>query len=145
MNERKKKARPTAATVEQAEGNVLEQTYSRNHSNPKGEKNQPPASILSIFELLPTGEECAISRSELCAITGLNIRNLRALIHKERCDGLQILTNTRTGGYYKPGNTDETLHFIRSMRRRAAETSAVADAVERAMMDEAGQTRIGGV
>lgn len=145
MSESKKKAHSTVGAVEQAKGKSNANAYSHDHFNRRESEKQPQNEKLSIFDLLPAGEANAISRSELCTITGLCLRNLQTIVHEERCKGKQILTNTRTGGYYKPGNTEETMHFIRSMRRRAAEVTEVADAVERAMLDESGQTRIGGV
>lgn len=145
MSKSKKKARSTVGAVEQAKGKSNASAYSRNHCKRETGEKQPQNEKLSIFDLLLAGEANAVSRSELCTITGLCLRNLQTIVHEERCNGKLILTNTRTGGYYKPGNTEETMHFIRSMRRRAAEVTEVADAVERAMMDEAGQTRIGGV
>ena len=60
----------------------------------------------------------------------------------ERLAGLPILTDCATGGYFLPASPSESLRFSRSMRRRAFETLAVADAVELAAMREVGQMDI---
>lgn len=99
---------------------------------------------MKLFDLIPVGEENSVSRKELAALVGLSDRSLRLAIHRERLRGCQILANS-DGGYYRPEHSRDTVRFIRSMRRRAAETAAVADALEAALDEESGQSRIGGV
>lgn len=100
---------------------------------------------MELIELIPEGRENAISKAQLTEITGLSERSLRLVVAGERCRGKIILTDcSGTSGYYKPTNTGEVLAFIRSMRKRARETAAIADAVERALMKEVGQDSIEG-
>ena len=100
---------------------------------------------MKLFDLIPEGEANAIPKTELAQALGLPERALRQLVHKERRMGRQILTNCQTGGYYRPVDPSDSMRFVHSMRRRAAETAAVADAIESAVMEEVGQTKMGGV
>ena len=97
-----------------------------------------------IYDLLLTGSENAIPRAELLRITGLDDRAFRRRVQLERLAGFPILTDCATGGYFRPASPSESLRFARSMRRRAFETLAVAEAVELSAMREAGQIRLEG-
>lgn len=99
---------------------------------------------LPLADLIPVGAGHAISKGELCALLGVDDRTLRHMVQRERKAGVQILSSVERAGYYKPENSEETIRFVKSMRSRAAETLAVADAVENALMTEAGQIKIGG-
>ena len=95
---------------------------------------------MSLVDLIPEGRENAISKAQLTEITGLSERSLRLAVAGERRRGKIILTDcSGTKGYYKPTNSGEVLAFIRSMRKRARETAAIADATERALMKAWGQ------
>lgn len=95
---------------------------------------------MELIELIPEGRENAISKAQLTEITGLSERSLRLVVAGERRRGRIILTDcSGTKGYYRPTSTSEVLRFIKSMRKRAREVNAVADAVERALMKEVGQ------
>ena len=100
---------------------------------------------MKLFDMIPEGEENAIPKAELAEALGISDRALRQLVHRERRMGCQILTNCQTGGYYRPADPSDSMRFVHSMRHRAAETVAVADAIETAVMEEVGQTKIGGV
>ena len=100
---------------------------------------------MKLIDMIPVGENKAISKADLMVITGLSDRALRKQVNQERRMGHQILTNCDSGGYYRPEHSCDTEKFIHSMRRRAAETAAVADALEAALDEESGQGRIGGV
>lgn len=97
-----------------------------------------------IYELLPVGAENATPKQAIMAATALTDRALRLNVARERASGKPILTNTEGGGYYRPSCPAETEAFVRSMRRRAKETAAVARAVERTLMTELGQEEIAG-
>lgn len=99
---------------------------------------------MMIFDLLPVGEENAIPKIDLLNVTGLEDRLLRRKVQLERLAGLPILTNCDKGGYYRPADPAQSLRFVKSMRRRAAETAAVADAVERSVMRDTGQVWLEG-
>lgn len=95
---------------------------------------------MELIELIPEGRANAISKAQLTEITGLSERSLRLVVAGERRRGKIILTDcSGTKGYYKPTSSGEVLAFIRSMRKRARETAAIADATERALMAETGQ------
>lgn len=91
-----------------------------------------------IFELLPTGSENAVGKPFLMAITGLSDRALRLQVARERLEGNPILTSTETAGYYRPSCPQEAERFVRSMRNRARETAAIADAVEKSVHEIGG-------
>lgn len=84
-----------------------------------------------IFELLPEGQENAVSRRDLATITGLNDRELRRAIASERREEALILSSTDSehSGYYRPASADELRRFVASMTRRGKATfAAVAEA-----------------
>lgn len=100
---------------------------------------------MNVYGLIPVGPDNAILKSQLLELTGMTDRALRRAVAAERMRGRVILTDcSGTGGYYRPTNTDQTVKFIRSMRRRAKETSAIADATEAALLTETGQEQMGG-
>ena len=100
---------------------------------------------MKLIHLIPEGRENAITKAQLTEITGLSERSLRLVVAGERRRGNIILTDcSGTSGYYKPTNSGEVLAFIRSMRKRAKETAVIADAVERALMKEVGQSAFEG-
>lgn len=142
----KKNARSAAATAEQAKvGTDFAGLDSHLDCTQETAEKQAVFAEKGLIDLIPIGAANAIPRAQLCKITGLEDRALRLLVHRERRAGHQILTNTEGGGYYRPEDTQDTVRFINSMRRRAAETLVVADAVERSLMDEVGQARMDGV
>lgn len=86
-----------------------------------------------IADFLLHGEERAIPMRHLRELLHLPNRTIRLMIRQERLGGVPILESSRaTGGYYLPGNDHERARCVRSMRKRAAEIVAVADAIERA-------------
>lgn len=99
---------------------------------------------MNLYALIPVGPTHAIPKRDLASIIGVDERVLRNMVHHERRAGRIILTDCASGGYFRPESTNQTVRFIRSMRHRAAETNRIADAVERAMLDEIGQSRIEG-
>lgn len=58
---------------------------------------------MKIFDILPVGEENAISAKALSAKLGLSVRECRARISKELQEGSFCLSSThRPGGYFRP-------------------------------------------
>lgn len=94
---------------------------------------------MKLVDLIPVGAENAIPKSELIKITGLSDRALRLQVSHERRAGYPILTDCTNSGYYLPENEADAVRFVRSMRKRARETAAIADAVERTMAHSAEQ------
>ena len=92
-----------------------------------------------IYDLLPEGQENAISRRELIAITGMSERALRRTIAEERRAGELILSSMEYGcnGYFRPshGNAEELRSYIASMTSRGRETFAVLKAAKAALAE----------
>ncbi len=121
------KAHPTVGAVEQAQaGNVLADSYSRNHCT-----SNPVDGQLKISDLLSTGQENALPLSYLIMTTGQDGRTIRRMIAEERFAGVPILADNKTG-YYLPANEDERRRCVRSMRHRAKEIDRAAQAIEAA-------------
>ena len=59
-----------------------------------------------IYEILHSGEEEAVSMSDLSARLGVSDRHIRKLVHDERRAGYPILSGVR--GYYLPSEDPET-------------------------------------
>lgn len=89
----------------------------------------------SVYDLLPTGAEYAISRRQLIQITGLADRKLRRKIAEERKAGLLILSSAALsgGGYYRPSNTQELRRWVAMMTAHVNATLAVIRAAQEAI------------
>lgn len=73
-----------------------------------------------LINFIPFGKENAISREELCRLTGMNDRAIREIISQLRREYC-ILNNQDGRGYYRP-LVDETKYvqeYIRQETRRA--------------------------
>lgn len=73
----------------------------------------------NIVNYIPIGKENAISRKELCRLTGLSDRVIRREIAKARettciCNG-----QADDGGYYIPSTIEDANRFYRQERKRA--------------------------
>ena len=94
---------------------------------------------MNIYDILPEGQQNAISRRELMTLTGLSDRALRLKIAAERRSGALILSSVEQGssGYFKPepGNAGELRRFIASMSHRGRETFAVLKAAKAALAE----------
>lgn len=121
-----KKARPTVGAAEQARtGNVLEDSYSRDHCT-----SNPVAGQIKISDFLSAGQENAVPIRHLKTVTGLDGRTVRLMIQRERLAGVPILADNQTG-YFLPANEDEQQRCVRSMKHRAGEIIKTAQAIER--------------
>ena len=121
-----RKARPTVGAVEQARtGNVLENSYSRDHCT-----SNPVAGQIKISDFLSTGQENAIPLRHLKEVMGTDGRTVRLMIQRERLAGVPILADNQTG-YFLPANEDEQQRCVRSMKHRAGEIIKTAQAIER--------------
>lgn len=121
-----KKARPTVGAVEQAKtGNVLEDSYSRDHCT-----SNPVAGQIKISDFLSTGQENAIPLRHLKEVMGTDGRTVRLMIQRERLAGVPILADNQTG-YFLPANEDEQQRCVRSMKHRAGEIIKTAQEIER--------------
>ncbi len=76
-----------------------------------------------IHEYLHKGAENAQSTSELCALLGMEPRELRTAIERERRNHVPICATTRgkRRGYYIAANKEEMRRYCSSLFRRAGE------------------------
>lgn len=85
----------------------------------------------SIFDLLPQGEQNAISSKSLAELVGTSsVRELQSVIARQREDGSLILSTCRGGGgYFRPSPGDkgraEIDRYIATLRARALNTLRV--------------------
>ena len=80
--------------------------------------------------MLMAGAENGQQLQALGRITGQTEREIRQQIHRERRQGIPILSNSKDG-YYLPGNEYEKAECVRQMRGRAREILAAAAGIER--------------
>ena len=82
-------------------------------------------------DMIPIGRENAVTRRQLCAITGLSDREVRRQISTLRAgddDANYVIVSASCGrGYYRTDDLDRIEHFIREMRHRI---SSIVKAIE---------------
>ena len=88
-------------------------------------------------ETIPIGRENALTRRDLCSITGLNDREVRRQISALRAekaeDDMVIVSVSRNRGYYRTDNPGEIAHFIAEMRKRIRATRYAIKTAESAL------------
>lgn len=84
-----------------------------------------------IVDLLSYGSENGVTLHHLEKMIGAPGREIRREIERERRAGALIVSDNRHG-YYLADSPAEAQRFARSMRRRAAEISRTARAIEEA-------------
>ena len=85
---------------------------------------------IKISDYLGHSQESAVTGRELCALTGLDYRTIRAQIEQERRAGALIVADNK-GGYWVTDDPAEAQRFARSMKHRAKEILRTARAIER--------------
>jgi len=126
-----KKARPGEATPRRAEtGAGLDRATTSTNDSTTGRKS---GQVVHIADFLGRSQGAAVPLRHLEKLAHLPGREVRRLIQAERLRGVPILSNNLSG-YFLPENDLERERFVRSMRGRAAEIEAVADAVEKAVI-----------
>lgn len=128
-----KNARPTAATVGQANGNAA--SNFQTHFTVSGNGNQS-----RISDYLSAGQENSVSLQQLRLWTGLDGRVIRQRIADERFKGIPILADNQTG-YFLPATEEERKRCVQSMRHRAGEIYKAAQAIEAADISKGISTR----
>lgn len=83
-----------------------------------------------ILKALKQGRENAITRKQLVKLTGYNDRAVRNIIADLRAEGVPVVSNTKTGGYYLPTTLEEANEYYNSMRSRAIKTFLSARATK---------------
>ncbi len=86
---------------------------------------------MSISDYLSYGQENALPLKHLANVTGLDGREIRRAIERERRGGMLILSDNQHG-YYLAANAAEAAAFTRSMRHRALEILRTARAIDEA-------------
>ena len=90
-----------------------------------------PTKTQTVFDLLPQGEQNAISSKSLAELVGVaSVRELQSVIAQERDNGALILSTCRGGGgYFRPSPGDkgraEIERYIATLRARALNTLRV--------------------
>ncbi len=122
----KKKARPGAGTPGQAKETA---GFSGSAISTKDFTTKAAGVQVTISDFLHAGRENALPLAVLCQLTGMDGRQVRLCIQRERLMGEPILSDN-AHGYYLPGSEREVREFIRSMRHRAGEIEKAAGTIE---------------
>ena len=83
-----------------------------------------------VSSLLMEGRSNALHLADLVRLTGWPERDVRKAIQRERKQGSPILSDNRSG-YFLPGNEQERVLCVRSLRHRAHEILRAAACIER--------------
>ncbi len=86
---------------------------------------------MRVADLLPHGAENGVNLRYLEKMTGLDGREVRRQIERERRAGELIISDNRNG-YYLTDDPAEAQRFARSMQHRAREILRTARAIEEA-------------
>lgn len=122
----RKNARPEAATSGRAKReSTRESGNSRNQHTTAVDGGQGVVS-----SLLLEGRNNALHLADLVRLTGWPERDVRRAIQRERQQGSPILSDNRSG-YFLPGNEQERVLCVRSLRHRAHEILRAAACIER--------------
>lgn len=121
-----KNARPAGGTAEQAK-----RESHRRGGNPyqKSNTERGGGQAGGIASLLLEGSENGLHLQDLVRLTGEDQRTVRAMIHDERRQGMPILSDC-VHGYFLPGSQQECEACVQSLRHRAKEILAAAEAIE---------------
>lgn len=93
-----------------------------------------------ICSALKTGEDNAVSLSDMCKVSGRDNRRTRLVIEDLRRHGTVICSSDK--GYYLPETVEEIQHYINKESKRARSifyTLRTAKALERKLLAECGQ------
>lgn len=96
-------------------------------------KKQPKPEIAW---LIGVGAQNATTLSQLAKLTGMNRRDVRRAIQRDRTAGFPICADCKNG-YFMPSSAEEKRRCVSSMRRRAKEVYKTAIAIERGRVRDA--------
>lgn len=125
MNNRKKAPTSSAKRVEAKET----AGFGGSAISTKDSTTKPAGVQVTISGFLHIGRENALPLVALCQLTGMDGRQVRLTIQRERLKGVPILSDNQSG-YYLPENEREVREFVRSMRHRAGEIEKAAGIIE---------------
>lgn len=74
---------------------------------------------MGIEQYIPHGRENAVTREQLCTLTGLPDRQVRKEIEQARHSGCIICNDQSGAGYYQTADLDEIESQYRQQRSRA--------------------------
>ena len=122
----KKRARPSAGTPRRAK-----RESHRAGGNPyyQNTTDRSGGQAGTISGLLLHGAENGLHLRDLCRLTGWKEREVRLHIHAERRRGVPILSDN-VNGYFLPADEQELVACVQSLRGRAGEILAAAEAIE---------------
>ena len=103
--------------------------FTRSAISTKDSTTKAAGSQVTISGFLHVGRENALPLVALCQLTGMDGRQVRLCIQRERLKGVPILSDNQSG-YYLPENEREVREFVRSMRHRAGEIEKAAGIIE---------------
>ena len=123
---KKKSARRDAATSKRAK-----RESHRAGGNPyyQNTTDRSDGQAGTISGLLLHGAENGLHLRDLCRLTGWKEREVRLHIHAERRRGVPILSDN-VNGYFLPADEQELVACVQSLRGRAGEILATAEAIE---------------
>lgn len=123
---KKKSARRDAATSKRAK-----RESHRAGGNPyyQNTTDRSDGQAGTISGLLLHGAENGLHLRDLCRLTGWKEREVRLHIHAERRRGVPILSDN-VNGYFLPADEQELVACVQSLRGRAGEILAAAEAIE---------------
>ena len=122
----KKRARPSAGTPRRAK-----RESHRAGGNPyyQNTTDHGGGQADTISGLLLHGAKNGLHLRDLCRLTGWKEREVRLHIHAERRRGVPILSDN-VNGYFLPADEQELVACVQSLRGRAGEILAAAEAIE---------------
>lgn len=99
-----------------------------------------------VRDFLHHGAQNGLTLRELTCLTGLDERELRRRIHRERkdCRDADLIVSDNQRGYFLPERPDELRQFARSMSHRAAEILSIARVAENVLAEMESQERMTG-
>lgn len=141
MCDKKKNAALDAANIKGGNG----KQNARRDEKPTKENDIIPGGTcrVRIADLLHEGSANGLTLSDLERLTGLDGREIRRRINRERRDGTLIMADN-IHGYFLPESGDDVRRFIRSMSRRAKEIAAISQAAEDVLIKSEGQETVKG-
>lgn len=102
--------------------------------------NENTNTTTPIYMLLDSGEENAVTASDLAEVLGIPARAVTLKIRAERLSGIPIASSGR--GFFLPRDRTEAAAIARRLHHRAAAIHAAANAIERAVCDPPEQTEL---
>ena len=97
----------------------------------------------SLIDLLPHGKSRAVSMKHLADVFGCTEREVRAMIHRARCDGSIICGDSN--GYYLPETREELMRWYRLARKRSLSGLKALKAARQQLREMEGQQEMEGL